>query len=218
MAAQENGLTFDDFNEWSAGAGNYDERAALDAWRSFKPGKGIGKGTLFKMAADHGWPGNAPPRNGPSMAPTRPVKAPRAPRTGMGAGEVWARCKPATEAHPYIVKKDGRPDGLRVVPDGDPLRVNGESVAGWLVVPVVPLAGGEPASLHFIAPPDTAAKLKAKKKSDKVSLKDAPMTGAFIVGELVPGGSVFLCEGIGAAWACWQATGHPAVCCFRRRK
>jgi phage/plasmid primase-like uncharacterized protein len=25
---------------------------------------------------------------------------------------------------------------------------------------------------------------------------------------------LYLCEGMGTAWACWQATGHPAVACF----
>lgn len=41
------------------------------------------------------------------------------------------------------------------------------------------------------------------------------MAGAsFTVGEVVPGAPVALCEGIGQAWACWQATGHPAVACF----
>lgn len=49
----------------------------------------------------------------------------------------------------------------------------------------------------------------------KLNLPGAPMAGAsFTVGELVPGGVVYLCEGVGSAWACWQATGHPAVSCF----
>ena len=47
MAAQAAGLDFDTFNDWSAGAGNFDARAVRDTWRSFKPGKGIGAGTLF---------------------------------------------------------------------------------------------------------------------------------------------------------------------------
>jgi len=41
MAAQAAGLDFDAFNDWSAQAGNYDERAARDTWRSFKPGRGV---------------------------------------------------------------------------------------------------------------------------------------------------------------------------------
>ena len=55
MAAQAAGLDFDTFNDWSAGAGNYSERDARDTWRSFKPGKGVGAGTLFRVAAEHGW-------------------------------------------------------------------------------------------------------------------------------------------------------------------
>ena len=65
----------------------------------------------------------------------------------MGAAEAWARCNPAPAGHPYIRAKDGRAEGLRMVPEGDPLRIAGASVAGWLAVPVVPLAGGEPVSL-----------------------------------------------------------------------
>ena len=128
---------------------------------------------------------------------------------------MWGRSKPATAAHPYIVKKDGRADGLRMLPDGDPLRVNGESVAGCLVVPVLPLVGGEPVSLQFIAPPDVGAQWKAKEKTDKPNLPGASMAGgAFIVGDLALAGTAYLCEGIGQAWACWKATGRAAVVCF----
>jgi RecA-family ATPase len=123
----------------------------------------------------------------------------------MGAAEVWARCKPAPSDHPYITTKDGRHAGLRVVPEGDPLRIAGESVAAWLVVPVVPLAGGEPASLQFIPPPGAGKKL---------NLPGASVAGVFIVGGLVQGGTAYLCEGIGQAWACWKATGAAAVVCF----
>ena len=219
MAAHAAGLQFDDFNAWSAAAGNYSERDARDTWRSFKPGKGIGAGTLFKVAADHGRRREGAASHGrqtrPAQAPARPVELTKPPRPGMGAGEVWGRCKPAPPGHGYIVKKDGRPDGLRVLPQGDPLRVNGESVAGCLVVPVLPLAGGGPVSLQFIAPPDVAAQWKAKGKTDKPNLPGASMAGgAFIVGELAPGGTAYVCEGIGQAWACWKATGCAAVVCF----
>ena len=155
MAAHSEGLNFEDFDAWSAGAANYDARAARDTWRSFKPGKGIQGGTLYRMAAEHGGYGKR--RDRTAKAPGRPVEAPTRPRPGMGAAEVWNRCKPAPAAHGYIAKKDGRPDGLRVVPEGDPLRVNGESVAGCLVVPVLTLEGGALVSLQFIAPPDVGA-------------------------------------------------------------
>lgn len=202
MAAQAAGLGFDDFDAWSAQGDSYDQRAARDTWRSFEPGKGIGAATLFHIAGQHG---HRRPTNGHSAAPARPAAASKAPRPGMGAAEVFDRLPEAPPDHPYIRAKDGRPDGLRVVPDGDPVRIAGHSVAGWLVVPVLPVAGGAPVSLQFIPPPGTGKKL---------NLPGASMAGVFIVGELAPGGTVYLCEGIGQAWACWKATGHAALCCF----
>lgn len=50
MAAQEAGLSFEDFDHWSAAAPNYKAKDCNDTWRSFKPGKGVGAGTLFGMA------------------------------------------------------------------------------------------------------------------------------------------------------------------------
>ncbi len=206
MAAQAAGLGFDDFDAWSAQAGNYQERAARDTWRSFKPDGKTGAGTLFYLSRAAGWNEQAPSfAPGPRKAPARPVEPPRTPRPGVSAAEVWARCKPATAAHGYIEAKQGRPDGLRVVPGADPLRIAGASVAGWLVVPVLPLAGGEPVSLQFIPPPGAGKKL---------NLPGASVAGVFTVGELSPGGTAYLCEGIGAAWACWKATGAAAVVCF----
>ena len=54
MAAHAAGLDFDTFDAWSAGAGNYNAAASRDVWRSIKPGKGVGAGTLFRMAAENG--------------------------------------------------------------------------------------------------------------------------------------------------------------------
>ena len=206
MASKAAGLDLDTFDGWSAQAYNYSERDARGMWQSIRREDGIGPATLFKAAAQAGWsPEGRQPRTRPAKAPARPVEAARAPRTGMGAPEVWGRCRPATAEHPYIVAKEGTPDGLRVVPDGDPLRIAGASVAGWLAVPVVPLSGGEPVSLQFIPPPGAGKKL---------NLPGAPIAGVFVVGDLATGATAYLCEGIGQAWACWKATGCAAVVCF----
>ncbi|OYY21919.1 MAG: DNA primase [Sphingobacteriia bacterium 35-40-8] len=216
MAAHAAGIDFDAFNDWSAGAGNYDARAARDTWHSFKPGKGVGAGTLFKLAADNGWRmGEAKPQR-QAPAQTRPVEPPRQPAPGMSPADVWSRCEAATVQHPYIVAKQaaGVPlDGLRVVPAGDALRIGGERMAGALVVPVI-RADGCISSLQFIAPPDVAERLKAKGKPGKLNLPGCPVQGSFTVGELLPGGVAYIVEGIGAAWSCWQATGAAAVVCF----
>jgi len=218
MAAQAAGLDFDAFNDWSAQAGNYDERAARDTWRSFKPGKGVGAGTLYRVAAEHGWRmGEGKPQQRPVQAPRNAAEPQRKPAPGATPAEVWERCEAATAAHPYITAKAaaGVPlDALRVVPAGDPLRIQGESMAGALVVPAF-APDGSLQSLQCVTTGDTAARLKAKGKKPKLNLPGAPMAGAsFTVGTLVPGAPVALCEGVGTAWACWQATGHPAVACF----
>ena len=74
-----------------------------------------------------------------------------------------------------------------------------------MLVLVVPLAGGVPASLQFIPPPGPGK---------KPNLPGAPVVGVFIVGDMLAGGTVYLCEGIGQASACWKATGTADVVCF----
>lgn len=214
MAAKAAGLSFEDFDSWSAQADSYNAAAARDTWRSFKDGKGIGPGTLFHLASGAGWrPDGARPEAGRKVQQQR-QSAPVPTQRSTGAAEVWARCSPATADHPYIVAKDGAPHGLRVVPPGDPLHIKGLSMAGALVVPVLPLDGGQPASLQFIAPPELAAQWKAAGKPGKLNLPRAPMAGVFMVGELAPGGLAYVVEGIGQAWACWKATGAAAVVAF----
>ena len=199
MASKAAGIDLETFNVWSAQADNYHERDTRSVWHSIKRTDGIGPATLFKAASQAGWaPEGKQPRARHAKPLARPVEAVRAPRTGMGAADVWARCKPATAQHGYIEAKQGTPDGLRVVPDGDPLSIAGHRVAGALVVPVLPLAGGEPVSLQFIPPPGAGKKL---------NLPGAPIAGVFIVGDMATGATVYLCEGIGQAWACWKATG-----------
>lgn len=198
MAAKAAGLNLKTFDQWSSQADNYNERDTAAVWQSIKRDTGISERTLFKAAHDAGW---RPERNGNANRAARPAERTKPPHPSASAADVWARCRPATAAHPYIERKQGTADGLRVVPEGDPLTITGESMAGALVVPVRALGGGDPVSLQFIA-------------DRKLNLPGAPMAGVFIVGELHAGCAAFLSEGIGQAWACWKATGHAAVVCF----
>ena len=217
MAAHAAGIDFDTFDQWSAQAGNYTASDARDTWRSFKPGKGVGAGTLYRMAAElGGWrmePYQSKPHARPFEAPRKAAEPPRKPAPGMSPADVWNRYEPATDSHPYVKAKQGRPDGLRVVPAGDRLTIAGESMAGALVVPVV-RQNGTLSTLQLIAPPETAQRLKAAGRPGKLNLPGYALEGFYTVGELVPGGVVYLCEGIGQAWACWKATGRAAVVCF----
>lgn len=200
MGAQAAGLDFEAFNAWSSPAANYDPNAARDTWRSFKPG-GVGAGSLFFAARRHGWQGTPPP------APQRHAT----PRTANTPADVWGRCVPATGEHPYIQAKRGDPAGLRVVPEGDPLRIAGEPMAGALVVPCW-RPDGALSTLQFIPPPVIAARLKAAGKPGKLNLPGARLDGWFAVGE--PGLLTYIVEGVGQGWAVHRATGCPAVVAF----
>ena len=218
MAAQAAGLDFDTFNDWSAAAGNYSEQAARDTWRSFKPGRGVGAGTLYRMAAElGGWRMGGDRIQATKRPRARPNEATAKPRPRIGAADVWNRCEPATDDHPYIAQKQGTPEGLRVVPSDDKLTIQGELMAGALVVPAL-RPDGSVSSLQFVTLPEVATRLKSRGISGKLNLPAATMEGWFTVGELVPGGVAYVCEGIGQAWACWKATGHAAATSDNRRR
>ena len=217
-AAIAAGLDVDTLVEWSRNAGNFKgEQDVRAAFRTVTPDGGTGAGTLFKIAAVHGWRmGADKPQRMTVQAATRPVEPPRKPAPGMSAGEVWGRCEQATNAHPYIAAKQaaGVPlGGLKVLPAGDGLRIANESMAGALVVPLH-RADGSISSLQFIATPEVAARLKAQGKPGKLNLPGGTLEGWHTVGKIVPGGVVHICEGLATAWACWQATGAGAVVCF----
>ena len=199
MAAQAAGLDFDDFNDWSAQAGNYSASDARTTWRSFKPGK-VGAGTLHHMAAEHAGVQR------PKQRTTRTQDAPRKPAAGIDPAALLARCEAASWQHPYIAAKQaqGVPlETLRVLPDDDPLRIGGESMAGALVVPAY-APDGTLQSAQLIPP-----------HGKKMNLPGCPMAGAsFIVGEIKSGEPTYICEGVATAWAIWQETGAAAVVCF----
>lgn len=230
MAALAAGLTLDDLVDWSRPAPNFKSEADVRAtFRKVKLDGGIGKATLFHIAKDHGWVSESFGPDSTSLAHhiimglSRRMAARSAGPTSEQAAQdgppdaaaIWDRFVPADASHPYIVEKSGIPDGLRVVPKGDPMRIMGESMAGALVVPMT-RADGSIASLQFIAPPETAQRLKAQGKPSKLNLPGASMDGWLTIGagDEFGAGTMYLCEGIGTAWACHKATGQPAVVCF----
>jgi KaiC/GvpD/RAD55 family RecA-like ATPase len=207
-AAIAAGVDVDALVEWSRNADNYkSEQDVRAAFRTVKADGGTGAGTLFKIAIENGWSKDDKQRqHKPTQATRRPQEPPRKPSPGMSPAEVWARCEQATNAHPYIVKKQaqGVPlDGLRVLPADDRLSIGGVSMAGTLFVPAY-APDGTLQSAQLI--PTTGKKM---------NLPGSPMAGSsFTVGDTVPGGVAYIVEGIGQAWACWQATGAAAVVCF----
>ncbi len=117
---------------------------------------------------------------------------------------MWERCTPAPPTHGYILRKQGSAEGVRVYPHDAPLLViQGQNVAGFLVVPCRDLDGNLH-TLQFIP-----------EKGGKLNLAGASFgNGCFVVGEIAESGPLFIVEGVGQAWAAWKATGRAAAVCF----
>lgn len=204
-AAIAAGIDLDTIVDWSRSAPNFkSEQDVRSAFRTITQDGGTGPGTLFAIAKQHGWRA----ANRPAAAPHRPQERVKSTAQGLTPAQVFERAEAATNEHPYIGAKRaaGVPlEKLRVLPAGDPLRIAGQCMAGALVVPAYG-ADCELQSLQLIPAPGAGKKM---------NLPGAPMAGAsFTVGDPVPGGVVHVCEGIGAAWACWQATGRATVVAF----
>lgn len=216
LAAKAANLSLEDFTQWSRPASNFgSDTDCRNAWRSEKNGP-ITPGTLFYLAHQSGWKDSGRTRyNGhaarfPTAARQDTGRATEPPQTAaiapsVAAADLWERCAPATADHPYILAKRGYPDGLRVVPVGDDLRIAGQSVAGWLVVPAYSL-DGMLRTLQLIPPPGEARKLNLPGHTFA--------DGLFIVGTVSETSRIFIVEGIGQAWACWSATGNAAAVTF----
>ena len=206
MAAKAAGLDFDDFHDWSAGAGNYkNEAECRSVWQSIKDG-GIGPGSLFGAARAVGWTdGDEAPAKRPQshqekrQQPEASSKPPFDPRT------IWDACKPATAEQAYVKQKLGLPDGLRIY-DG-PLTIAGIACAGSLVLPCSTL-DGELVTLQFITPQG--------KKLFLPGCKLSPWPDACLIvgGPLKRDGAAYIVEGAGQAWSAHQATRAPAVVAF----
>lgn len=211
MAAKAAGLGFEDFNHWSASAGNYaGESDCRTVWKSFGELGAVTPASLFGMALTQGWKDPAKRANGKAVPPSghrkKAAPGPVIQVESVKAAHVWELCEPmqlSPSAHPYMEKKRGVPDGVRVYPaSAPPLTIQGQNVAGWLVVPC--WADGKLQTLQFVPG-----------EGPKLNLPGASFNGGFFtVGEIAPCGRVFIVEGIGQAWACNSATGAAAVVCF----
>ncbi|MGL9320701.1 PriCT-2 domain-containing protein, partial [Salmonella sp. C3222] len=193
-AAKAAGLSFDDFHNWSQGATNYRNEADVrSAWGSFKIDGSVTENTLFWLARKVAqW-------NDPTArAEKAPIEKPKAKHNPI---DIWAASEPATAEHPYIMRKWGKPDGLRVVTQD--IRSGSKSLKGWLAIPVWS-SSGNLVSLQFVGP----------NKGEKRNASGCPMDGTFTAGKLEKGQKAYIVEGIGHAWSVNAVTGCAAVVSF----
>jgi len=210
-AIKSAGVPKEEARRWCESGEGFKPAEFESKWKSIDTEGGIKGGSLFATAFAQGWKdpsksrtkGTRPnlPIAKPSPSPTTPVKQ----AASANAAQVWSRCIPATTAVPYIDRKKGKPDGLRVYPASAPPVLIGKgdeqiTAAGGLVVPC--WSGDKLQTLQIIP------LVGQKKNLPGASFND----GFFTVGEVTD--RVYICEGIGQAWAVNQATGCAAVVCF----
>jgi putative DNA primase/helicase len=205
MAANAAGLSLQQAIEWSSTASNFDIKACEATWRSIKSDGGIGPGTLFATAIQYGW----------KQTPGLGLQANNS-KAQKILNELWLRGVAVDRENFYVHSKsagDAPLDGLRELPTGDHYKLMGQSMAGALMVPVL-RTDNSISSIQFIPRPEIVKKLKLLGNATKLNLPGCRLDGWFTVGKLNKESVVYLCEGIGTAWACWKATGSPAVVCF----
>ena len=117
---------FDDWDFWSQGAPNYNERDACDVWRSVRPGGRITIATVYFEARAAGWRDDSPAehltaaelaeRSARQKREAAEAEAARQTHYEIQAVEsrqAWSRAKPADPTHPYLARKQVQPHNLR---------------------------------------------------------------------------------------------------------
>lgn len=216
MAAKSAGLSFEDFHSWSKDADNYEnEKSCRDAWNSFKDSGAITAATLFYLAKEKGWKDTLKIHTNSTNGNNRKKNSSENNKTSQQshndeaensyAFKVWKNCEPASPTHEYILRKQGNPDGLRVYPtDAPALIIKNQNIAGHLVLPC--FSNSQLQTLQFI-PPNGGEKLNFPGETFN--------DGFFVAGKITDNPKlIYLCEGIGQAWAINKSSCNPAVVCF----
>lgn len=217
MSLHAAGFEFEVFRQWSSGGASYDARSCEQTWRSFKSDGAVKPATLFFIAQQHGYKKARTESIVPALGEVHKHKASGEKRKPiLSAQDIWDRCLPVTDAHPYIVRKkaQGIPvSDLRIVPNGDELHIAKESMIGSLVVPIR-RPDSSISSLQFITHGEAASRLQATIGTNKANLPGAHLDGWFTCGQVGLGSKIFVAEGVATAWTIWLATKQPSICCF----
>jgi phage/plasmid primase-like uncharacterized protein/KaiC/GvpD/RAD55 family RecA-like ATPase len=205
MSAKAAGLSFEDFHNWSKNASNYvNEKDCYAAWKSVDHTGGVTEATLFFKAKEAGWKDDSNPSfNQKTYQPKLENNIVNiAPHESSYALEIWERCLPADNEHPYISRKEGQSDGLRVYPENAPsIIIQTHNVSGYLVVPCI--SNDKIQTLQFIPPHG----------GKKLNLGGAQFhDGYFVIGQITT--HIYLCEGLSAAWPVNKVLGVATVISF----
>ncbi len=217
---------FDIWNDWSASGKNYSFLSCQSTWRSIKPDpNGVSVLSLYKKAREYGWKDNSPRKiltaeeiqaRANIIAAQRAEYAEKMAIQYSEAAEIavtiWDAAQPATDDHPYLVRKQIKAHGLRV----GTWTVQKENGEIWVVSDnalLVPVCDRTRKihSLQAIFPVKVAGR-------DKDYLAKAAKSGYFhAIGKpkTKDGQLVFLiCEGLATGSSLHEATGHCVLVAF----
>jgi putative DNA primase/helicase len=201
---------FDIFERWSAGGSNYKLADVRATWRSVKASGGVGIGTLFALAREHGYrrPRGAAVQTAAAVqkatAERRERQAAeeekyrkRADAAAQNARRLWDDASTEGQS-PYLERKGVQAFGVRFKPDST------------LLVPMRD-AAGELQDLQLIAP-----RRPRDGSSDKRYLPGARKSGLWHwIGDPTAGaGVLLLAEGYATGASLHQASGHPVAVAF----
>lgn len=199
---------FDVWEAWSAGADNYNPRAAKDVWKSIREGGKVTIGTLFHEAKKNGYvhsandrPASPPPEQiAVREAKRQAAEAEQAKRRTDAASNASSIWKSALEAdcHAYLTKKGIKSHGIKIYRGS--LTIGGMACNGSLMLPVK--FNGKITSLQFINHEGEKRFLPGGEK------------GGFLIGTVEDGKPICIVEGFATGASIHEATGYPVIVAF----
>lgn len=192
---------FDLWDNWSSTSKSYNEKDARTVWQSFKSG-GIGIGTLFHEAKQNGWQSDSKPQLRVMVNPGPEHQPDLTNDTKQRAIRAWELSTPAPPNHPYLLKKNIKPNGVGVlgcIYFDAPKFVRNDG--NLLIIPIMDL-NLNVWSIQFISESGKKAYLRGQRKK-----------GSFY---WIDGNTevVYLCEGFATGATLHQETGHAVACAF----
>ena len=211
-------IGFDVWDSWSAGADNYDPRAAKASWKGFSEGGGITIATLFRLAMDNGYVHNSSDKPAPatpeqiaareaSRSKAIAEKAKRNADAAVKSADIWnakpiggqlEALTPAVSEHTYLVKKGIKAHEAKLYRGS--LTIDGMNCNGALMIPT--RINGKITSLQFISTEGEKRFIPGGEK------------GWYVIGKITPGVRICIAEGFATGASIHEATGYPVIICF----
>ncbi len=201
MSLKSIGVPFHYYHSWCERGSKYkSEWDCQQKWDSYNENGGIKAGTFFKYARENGWTNSKKYIPSEKLKPSLPKEAIIVKEPDY-AREIWDKCKPV-DSHPYIERKKGKSDGLRICSEN--LFLKNTNISGYLAVPAW---DGEYLQTIQFFPPGEGLKLNLEsERGCKFN------NGYFSIDGTKE--RIFILEGLAHAWTVNKATGCFSIVTF----